>query len=288
VAFDAPEYGALNAWERGRRLALLSPMLRFIRNVRRAAKDCDAALAHWTLPCGMLASVLGLPTVGIAHGGDVRLLRRYRLQRLTTRLLKGVIAVSNEMAMGFEGIPTLVCPMGVSSARFDGLSHVTGPVRRILFVGRLERIKGVEVLLRAVRGLELQVTVVGGGPLFPTLHATYPDVHFLGSRPRTDIPRLMATHDLVVVPSVGLEGAPVVVAEACAAQRAVLAADIGGLRDMVPAAMRFPPGDVTALRRRLHQLSIGDEVPALVGDRRRFDWGVTGDKISTFLTSVLK
>ena len=67
-----------------------------------------------------------------------------------------------------------------------------------------------------------------------------------------------------------------------------MASDIGGLRDMVPARMRFPPGDVAALKHRLHGLSMGTGARALVGARERFDWAVTGDKISAFLTDVLK
>jgi glycosyltransferase involved in cell wall biosynthesis len=85
-------------------------------------------------------------------------------------------------------------------------------------------------------------------------------VHFLGHRADTEA--LMAQFDVVVVPSVALESAPRVTAEAQAAGRAVIGSDIGGMAEMIEpgvTGLLVPPGDpqalVAALRGLLHDAS---------------------------------
>jgi glycosyltransferase involved in cell wall biosynthesis len=71
----------------------------------------------------------------------------------------------------------------------------------VLYVGRLVREKGVEVLLRAWRRLEVpEATLVlaGEGPL---RGADEPDVRFLGRVPRAQLPVAYAAAGAVVVPS---------------------------------------------------------------------------------------
>ena len=287
VSLYAPSHGALQAWNTGHRRSLVRPLGRFAVDIFRAARNCDAVLAHWTVPSGVLASLTGLPTIGVAHGGDVRLLRHQLLARSVTRMLCGVIAVSERCAKPFTTVPTLVTPMGVDTSRFDGMARTPGPVKRVLFVGRLVPIKGIQVVLEAAQTLPLDITVAGAGPLQRTLEAQFPHAHWMGAVSPEEIPGLMQNHDLLVVPSVGMEGSPVVVAEACAAGLPVLSSDIGGLQQMVPDRMRVPPGDVRAWRNRLVELHTGHGKATLVGERDRFGWNLIADKISHFLDDVL-
>ena len=202
-------------------------------------------------------------------------------------MLSGVIAVSEGCAQPFTSAPTLVTPMGVETSRFDGIARTPGPVKRVLFVGRLVPIKGIRVVLEAAQTLPLDITVAGAGPLQHTLEARFPRAHWMGPVSPEDIPGLMQNHDLLVVPSVGTEGSPVVVAEACAAGLPVLSSDIGGLQQMVPDRMRVPPGDIRAWRNRLFELHTGHDKATLVGERDRFGWNLIADKIAHFLDDVL-
>ncbi len=75
----------------------------------------------------------------------------------------------------------------------------TGPL--VLYVGRLVREKGVEVLLRAWRRLDVPgatLVLAGDGPL---RRADEPHVHYLGHVPRTLLPVVYSAADAVVVPS---------------------------------------------------------------------------------------
>jgi glycosyltransferase involved in cell wall biosynthesis len=57
----------------------------------------------------------------------------------------------------------------------------------VLFVGRLERDKGIDLLAEAARRIGATLIVVGDGPLRGELSVQYPEVHFLGYRKPQEI-----------------------------------------------------------------------------------------------------
>jgi glycosyltransferase involved in cell wall biosynthesis len=70
--------------------------------------------------------------------------------------------------------------------------------------------------------------------------------------------RFFADIDCLVVPSEWKEPAPLVITEAASRGVPVVAADIGGIPEIVPARSRpllFPPGDAAALADRLRQFA---------------------------------
>ena len=117
---------------------------------------------------------------------------------------------------------------------------------RFLYMGRLERRKGVEDLVEAFLSLaerSWELTLVGGdtetGPLgaslrvqLETVAAGDPRIRFESGVPRTKLAELLAKHDVVVCPSLW-ENWPTVVLEAFACNRPVLATPVGGLTEMV-------------------------------------------------------
>jgi glycosyltransferase involved in cell wall biosynthesis len=97
-------------------------------------------------------------------------------------------------------------------------------------------------------------------------------VEFLGFR--ADVPDLLRHHDALVLPSM-MEQQPLVVAEAMAAGKPVVATDTGGVADMLgcrgPGASEWDgvdllaaPGDVDQLAARLRAL-FDDPDPARIG-----------------------
>ncbi len=73
----------------------------------------------------------------------------------------------------------------------------SGPLR-ILFAGRMTKIKGAEVLMKAA---DCEVTMAGDGPERERLQAAYPRANFPGWMSQTELERLAATHHLFAMPS---------------------------------------------------------------------------------------
>ncbi len=126
------------------------------------------------------------------------------------------------------------------------------------YVGRLVRQKGIEYLIEAARRVVAEVPgaqflLVGEGELDRALHQEVYKYcltdRVLLTGYRTDIPQLLAAMDIFVLPSL-YEGLPYTLMEAMAAGRAVIAADVGGNRDLVQdgeTGVLVPPKDAAAL-----------------------------------------
>jgi glycosyltransferase involved in cell wall biosynthesis len=132
-------------------------------------------------------------------------------------------------------------PASELRAKFGIPDH--GPL--LVAVGRMVDKKGFRYLLEALPGLiaqqpDLHLALGGGGPLLEPLQRLASDlgvtdhVSFLGPLSHPDVLTLIAAGDIFVMPSVrdprgNIDGLPIVVLEAMAAGRAVVATEIAGL-----------------------------------------------------------
>jgi glycosyltransferase involved in cell wall biosynthesis len=132
-----------------------------------------------------------------------------------------------------------------------------------LYVGRLSPEKGLHTLLRAMRGLDLPLRLVGEGPLRGDLEAQVDreglrgHVTFAGYEAGEAMAREYRDAAFLVLPSQCYENAPMAVLEAFANGKPVIGADIGGIPELVEPGrngLLFPPGDSDALRDRLSAL----------------------------------
>jgi glycosyltransferase involved in cell wall biosynthesis len=176
-----------------------------------------------------------------------------------------------------------VCPadtdaFGAARARRQAC---TGGELRIGFAGKLIPRKGVDELLRAAAVLPLarpwSVTVIGDGPLLPEMRALAADfglgnrVVFRGFANTTEMPRLLAGLDVVVVPS-RLDMRVLVTIEAMAAGAAVIVSDataVWGPGDLIEdgvTGLVYRSGEPTMLAGQLERL-LDDE--ALLGSLQR-------------------
>ncbi len=244
-------------------LALPVLLLSFARAARRAARDADVVHAHW-LPAGAVALATRRPVVLTVHGTDLELARRARpLARAILRRMRVVLAVSTALAeearqLGARDVR--VVPNGVEVP--DDVGEEAEPPE-ILFAGRLSPEKGILELVDAARGHEL--VVAGDGPL----RERVPQAR--GWVPHDELERLFARAAIVACPS-QREGFGVVCAEAMAHGRAVVASDVGGLRDLVAdgeTGLLVPPRDVAALRAALERLLDDRELRRRLGAAAR-------------------
>lgn len=138
----------------------------------------------------------------------------------------------------------------------------------LLFVGRLDRVKGVVVLFDALvelvdRGVDVRLTLVGDGPdrseLEQRVHRLGLEgrVRFAGYRSAEEVQQYLEACDVFVLPSFA-EGVPVSLMEAMARRRPVVATAVGGVTELVKPGMSglvVPPGNVGALADAIAELA---------------------------------
>ena len=111
---------------------------------------------------------------------------------------------------------------------------------RLLYVGRLDPLKGVDQMLRcayqAHKRAEFDIDVLGSGAVEQALRETYSDTSWIRFHGRVDqetIARFMSGATALVVPSLWLENFPGVAVHALFAGLPIVASDIGGLPEIV-------------------------------------------------------
>lgn len=148
-----------------------------------------------------------------------------------------------------------------------------GDAPLVLCVAALKEYKGVAVLVEACRhldaaGVRFRCEVVGEGPLRGELETRIAAaglsgrVHLLGPRRQDEVARRMAAARVVAQPSVvaadgQMEGIPVALMEALAAERPVVASRLSGIPELVvdgETGLLVPPGDAAALAAALRRL----------------------------------
>jgi len=219
---------------------------------------------------------------GTASGPVQRLLYGV-LNRCIIAKLDGVVlasAVQKDLHLAGSVIPPCV-----NLRRFHdnvrSLDGYPGDRVNILFVGRLEPRKGAMILLKAYQELcrqqlPVRLLIAGDGPERQMLEWTaandkIPNVTFFGRVEDIDLPQLYATCDLFCAPSLYGEGFGIVLVEAMASGKPVVAAANVGYRTVLQGeAARFlvEPGNVEDLSKKLELLVTQ---PAL--RKSHGDWG---------------
>ena len=130
--------------------------------------------------------------------------------------------------------------------------------RRFVYCGRLDRLKGVETLLRAAAATRQPLTIAGSGPDEARLRAIAEqggsDVIFTGHLGKDALPGLIQDARAIVLPSEVPENAPLAVLEAYAAGRPAIGAANAGIPELIregETGALFATGDVAALAETL-------------------------------------
>ncbi len=139
-----------------------------------------------------------------------------------------------------------VVPNGIDLARFrhqDPLPQYRDGKLNLLFVGRLEQRKGLGYLLRAFLKLkresaDLRLIVVGDGPYRRWYSAwvqrnDMSDIAMVGYVDPAELPRYYATADIFCAPNTGDESFGIVLLEAMAAGKPIVASDIAGFQQVI-------------------------------------------------------
>ena len=244
-------------------------------------------LVHADVYGQLTGALTGVPVrVSTKHGfNEFRENRGFALgDRAIASLAHTHIAISRGLARyleeveGFDGASFEIVHYGIDP---DGSPEpYRGNDPRLLCVGRLIPIKGHIVLLRAFAAARrevpgLRLDVAGRGPLEPALRALAKElevedaVRFLGHV--AQIQRAIEQAAAVVVPSMG-EGFGMVALEAMERARPVIAAEIGGLGELVEdgvTGVLVPAGEAEPLARAIVRLASNLELAAEMGKAGR-------------------
>jgi phosphatidyl-myo-inositol alpha-mannosyltransferase len=273
------------------------------QGVRLALEKLQPDVVHLHEPLIPSLSLLALrhapaPTVGTFHASAESSFG-YRaatpwLERTIRRLaVRTVVSEAARVLISryFPG-DYLVTPNGVEVARFSDAAPVAqradvlfGPPPRILFFGRIEPRKGLDVLIEAMtflRDLEPTLIVVGSGPGERSSAARARrlgiETRWLGRIPDADKPHVFGSCDVYCAPGLGGESFGIVLLEAMAASTPVVCSDLPAFRAVAEgAAILVPPDEPRALAEALRAVvTDGSQAERLRAEgravARRFDW----------------
>jgi phosphatidylinositol alpha-mannosyltransferase len=302
----------------GGSIARMSMSPRLAAPIRRilAEEQFDVVHVHEPLVSFLTIQFLRFSNainVGTFHAARESGARLYtytrRLLKNSFRRLDGKIAVSQAaaslIAPHFPGYYNII-PNGVDVEHF---SRPRAPIARlddgkvnILFVGRLEKRKGLQYLLRAyarVKALRprTRLVVVGGYDRRQKLKYQHwvdetglQDVEFAGYAPEEILPAYHQTCQVFCAPNTGNESQGIILLEAMAAGCPVVASNIGGFAGVVTHGVEgllVRPKDSDALAVALLQLVDEPRLRASMGAAGReraqhFSWERVSQRVLSY------
>nr|WP_255616501.1 glycosyltransferase [Microvirga puerhi] len=285
---------------------MASAMLAISTFIRR--KRPSVIIAFFGIPSGPVAwvakALYGIPYIISLRGGDVPGYQPYDLNTYHKLLrplivwfwLRAAAVVANSQGLrelaqqSASELPISVIPNGVDGERFRPDRRGDARARlRLLFVGRLQHQKGIDVLLRAmtqVASPDMELLVVGDGPERNMLKAMarefaiQDNVMFHGWADRSELPILYQSADIFVLPSRD-EGMPNVLLEAMASGLPAIATRISGSEELVvdgETGFLVPPDDANTLANAISLLSADSSLRENLGRNarvrveREFNW----------------
>lgn len=126
-----------------------------------------------------------------------------------------------------------------------------------LFVGRLSKEKGIDLLIEAFKNLPNKLKIIGDGPMrefIETSAINNKNITYLGQLSRDEVSSELKKADALINPSVCLETFGLVIIEAFSNQCSVITSDIGGPKSIVSNGingLHFKSGDVDDLKRQI-------------------------------------
>lgn len=307
-------------------LGLLPFVASLLHHTLRHRARWDALVSHFALPCGLCAALLRerRPHLSVFHSADLHLLERLPGRALVAqRLARGAshlsfvssahrdrflqcleptartraAAHSHVQAMGID--PPEPCPRSRSELRAElGLqAHDFA----LLTIGRLIPVKGLTEAVQALaQRADLLWLIAGEGPEAEHLSALARRVklrvRLLGHVTGSAKARCLRAADAFVLPSRVLpsgrsEGVPTAVLEAMAHALPVVAADVGGLRDIIDdgnTGLSYPAHDARALEAAIDRLRLDAALRAQLSVRAQqlasqYHWAAIAPRLEALL-----
>ena len=234
------------------------------------------------------------------------------LLKRRNRKLAGRIAVSEPArayASKYVSGEFCIIPNGIDLRRFNQdvkpmPGYDDGKIN-ILFVGRLEKRKGANYLLNAYARLKkehpnIRLIIVGPGVNLRRRYelkvrlSRLKDVVFTGGISYEDLPRYYQMADIFCAPATGKESFGIVLLEAMALGKPIVATSIEGYSSVVTSGeqgLLVPPKNSKALAEALERLVNDTALRRRLGDKgllavRNYDWPLVARRVLDYYTQV--
>lgn len=226
---------------------LLCPQAIFLRD-GKICEDCIGKLP-WRAVMRKCYRT-SLPQTAVVTGmlATHRALGTYR-NRITRYIALNRFALRKYVAGGLPAERFRIKPNFVQSIALPSSDKRRGG----LYVGRLSPEKGFEVLAAAAQSGNINVDVIGTGPLEMLARQTFGKT-YLGFMPLDDIMMRMRRAQFLIVPSICYENSPRAIIEAFSCGLPVLTSRLGALADMVQdgvTGILFNPGDTADMAEKI-------------------------------------
>ena len=224
----------------------------FARQLQTAVTQSkpDIILSHhvWVLSVFTKELFPKIPVLAIAHGTGLRQLEQSpelaEYVKQGCRKLDLILAlnetqkelIAEKFCYPIEKI--VVTGAGYNSDIFYQEPKVAHDNVKIIYVGKLSKAKGVEILLKAIERIKIEsvaFTLIGSASKYETASImeqsaeTFHSIMFTGALPQVELAEMMRQSDILVLPSF-YEGMPLVIIEAIACGLNIVTTELPGIR----------------------------------------------------------
>lgn len=287
----------------------------------------------WGVPIVHMFHTLGLMKNRVAQSkaemeGEYRIEGEYQVLETADRIVAATLAELSQLQFLYHADESkiVIIPPGVDISHFYPIPAdeakcaigVPDTDRMLLFVGRIEPLKGVDTLIRAIAqmqqsGVAIQnphyLAVIGGDPSASTrdmnsemtrlkklsVELGLEDlVLFLGKRSQSSLPYYYSAAEVLIMPS-HYESFGMVALEAMACGTPVVASQVGGLAFLIQDGVTgyvVPGGDYMALSERLGRLISQPELRRRLGEQasayaRDYSWENISERVAALYHELL-
>jgi len=204
----------------------------------------------------------------------------------------------------FPGVDISLYSKPTNISETEKKYHLVGK-RLVIYVGRLDKEKGIEYLIKAAKDIPAEIYILGGGDYQKKLEQIVSElklknVHFLGYFGKDYVKELRKFYqraDVVVVPSTVKEAFGLVILEAMAARTPVVASNIGGIPNIVKdgkTGFLVHPRSSKEIAEKVNKILINEKLRQAMRERcyklieEKFTWEKTTNNIRESYNQIIK
>lgn len=299
-----------------RRIASLALLFFWgLKNLRKLSPDIiHSHSADLGFFISIAARIHGVPVINTCHGISFNDRQYSFLKRFAERFFLKYAGFKKIITVDMKGLHALnaakiknavYVPNGIDLSRFQNRKERENTRIKFLFVGRLEKQKGVIYLIKAADLLKnknhFEIIIVGEGSEADYLMKTTWELgltDFVKFEGKVSEQRLIEYYlgcDAFVLPSLW-EGMPLTLLEAAAAEMPIIVSDVGGISSLFTDednALIIEPADGEALASAMIKLMKDKELREKLGSNARrlaesFSWEKTAKTMDKIYMEVAK